>query len=1152
MNALEARARTIFMKALEHSGEEALSYLDAECAGDAELRLKVDRLLEAHREISSSEQDDIDGALSGGASVPGEDPGTLIGPYRVLEQIGEGGFGMVYMAEQLRPVRRKVALKIIKPGMDTRLVVARFDAERQALALMDHPSIAQVFDGGTTAEGRPYFVMELVRGLPITQFCDENRSPIRDRVELFVAVCSAVQHAHQKGIVHRDLKPSNILVTMLDDKPVAKVIDFGIAKALGQQLTDRTLFTRFAHFLGTPLYMSPEQAQLSGMDVDTRSDIYSLGVLLYELLTGATPFEQERLRTAAFDEVARIIREEDPPRPSTKFKSTDMVTTTASTNRSSDPRRLNQLIRGELDWIVMKCLEKDRNRRYETASGLGADLKAYLRGERVQACPPSAVYRLRIFARRYKTPIVTACAVVAISAIGVTVAAWQSFQAAAARHAATRAELALSHTRQNAAEERAEAIARNLESLKKANGLIESARSHLDFAEWPRAEADLNLAQRLQPEHSSVWLSRGDLYGRLRLWDLAAHDFQSAFRLHEPASLNSLYVQAVLRLYLGDESGYRSACQRMIQRLNDSSDSGGPEQEEIARACLLSRDPIVSRDRMMFLTQRAVESGKTPLRLACSGAALYRAERYEPAIERLEEAKATGAGWERNLADSILALTYHRLSQPEHARKALRSAAGPDLGIREVSLSGDLAANGSRWSHRILYDLFLREATISILGSEREWPGRWCDQANSLVALGRDREAVTCYGRALSVAPESYDILLLREDLCARLGDWRQSFLDCERLIELQPNNAVSKNLLAWRLATCPDQKYRDYKHAIELAEKAVELVPREGAYWNTLGRVRYRTGDLRSAERAALKSMEVSGASYVTDWFLLALCEGRQERIQRAKPLMAQALRRAASAKDSDESPLELRDEAVALLGNPGTGSASGANAEALEELSAFSVLIDMDPAAPWAYKFRADRCAFLKQFDQAAADFARAVKIQPIDQYACYGQAAARLGAGDLAGYEKVRTEILARFRDLSDKSALSHVCYICAVIPSTIDHAQILLRMAELAVQGSKNPRIRAAMNYRAGNHSAAIEDFAQTSKVYAPRVWDWLFLGMAHQRLGHLQEARRCLQRAEDWIERANRAQANSSLKVWISWYEPIEIDYLLREARTVIK
>ena len=398
------------------------------------------------------------------------------------------------MAEQMQPVRRKVAFKIIKPGMDTRLVVARFEAERQALALMDHPNIARVFDGGATETGRPYFVMELVHGIPITEFCDENRLPIRDRIELFVAVCKAVQHAHQKGIIHRDLKPSNVLVTLHDDKPVVKVIDFGIAKAIGQQLTEKTLFTNFAQMIGTPLYMSPEQAQLSGLDVDTRSDIYAMGVLLYELLTGTTPFDQERLRTLAFDEFRRMIHEEEPPRPSSRLTSGDEATTTASFKRRSDPRRLSQLIRGELDWIVMKCLEKDRNRRYETANGLATDLARYLNNEPVQACPPSLWYRARMFVRRHRASIGTAASLLAIALIGAALTVWQAIQAAAARDAENQARLALSKSKQADAEERANEIARQLETLNKANSLIESARSHVDFAEWDKAEADLNQA----------------------------------------------------------------------------------------------------------------------------------------------------------------------------------------------------------------------------------------------------------------------------------------------------------------------------------------------------------------------------------------------------------------------------------------------------------------------------------------------------------------------------------------------------------------------------------------------------------------------------------------------------------------------------------
>jgi serine/threonine protein kinase len=399
---------------------ERNAYLDRTCAGDADLRRRVEQLLQAKPKAESFLESPAIGMAVTVEEPITERPGTVIGPYKLLEQIGEGGFGIVFMAEQQQPVRRKVALKILKPGMDTRQVIARFEAERQALALMDHPHIAQVFDGGETPTGRPYFVMELVKGLPITDYCDQNRLPIRARVELFVSVCQAVQHAHQKGVIHRDMKPSNVLVTLHDGVPVVKVIDFGIAKATGQQLTEKTLFTAFAQLVGTPLYMSPEQAALSGLDVDTRSDIYSLGVLLYELLTGTTPFDKERLHQAGYEEICRIIREEEPPKPSTRISTLGQATTTVSANRKSDPKRLRQLFCGELDWIVMKALEKDRNRRYETASAFAADVLHYLHDEPVQACPPSAVYRLRKFARRHRG-VLTIATVVAMALLVILI-----------------------------------------------------------------------------------------------------------------------------------------------------------------------------------------------------------------------------------------------------------------------------------------------------------------------------------------------------------------------------------------------------------------------------------------------------------------------------------------------------------------------------------------------------------------------------------------------------------------------------------------------------------------------------------------------------------------------------------------------------------
>jgi WD40 repeat protein/tetratricopeptide (TPR) repeat protein/serine/threonine protein kinase len=424
----------LFREALgREAPDERAAYLDQACRGRPELRAQVEALLRAHREAGGPPPEPPGRQPATVDEVPaadgGEGPGAVIGPYKLLQLIGEGGMGAVFMAEQTHPVRRKVALKVIKPGMDTRHVIARFEAERQALALMDHPNIARVFDAGETGSGRPYFVMELVRGIPITDYCDRNHLTPRERLGLFVAVCQAVQHAHQKGIIHRDVKPSNVLVTLHDGTPVPKVIDFGIAKATGAQLTEKTLFTNFGEMVGTPMYMSPEQAEMSGLDVDTRTDVYSLGVLLYELLTGTTPFDRERLKRASYDEIRRIIREEEPPRPSARISTLGQSATAVSASRKSDPRRLRQLFRGELDWIVMKCLEKDRNRRYETANGLARDLERYLVDEPVQACPPSAAYRLRKFARRHRVALTTAALVGVALVVGTVVSAWQAFLA---------------------------------------------------------------------------------------------------------------------------------------------------------------------------------------------------------------------------------------------------------------------------------------------------------------------------------------------------------------------------------------------------------------------------------------------------------------------------------------------------------------------------------------------------------------------------------------------------------------------------------------------------------------------------------------------------------------------------------------------------
>ncbi|MBY0307583.1 MAG: serine/threonine protein kinase, partial [Phycisphaerales bacterium] len=476
-----AKLKRVFDEVRNLPAEGRARRLSSLCGGEAELIGAVEEL--------ASSLDEASGFLEERPVEGGEGPGSRVGRYRLLQVIGEGGFGTVYMAEQREPVFRRVALKIVKLGMDTRQVVARFEQERQALALMDHPCIARVLDAGATEAGRPYFVMDLVRGEPITAYCRANRLAVPERLALFEQVCGAVQHAHQKGVIHRDLKPSNILVTMVDGRPVPKVIDFGIAKAIDQRLTEKTLFTEHRALIGTPEYMSPEQADRGGVDVDTRTDIYSLGVILYELLTGLTPLDGKRLRSAAYGELQRIIREEEPPKPSTRL-SAERPAQAATGERPVGPDNVAAaLVRGDLDWIVMMCLEKERGRRYESASGLGADVRRHLAGEPVAAAPPSALYAARKFVRRHRWPVAAGSAVLVTLLLGLAGTAYGLVEASRQRDAAneaaevaTREAAAATAAQQAADTQRAAAsaaAARSRRSLEFLSGVIGSTDSML-------------------------------------------------------------------------------------------------------------------------------------------------------------------------------------------------------------------------------------------------------------------------------------------------------------------------------------------------------------------------------------------------------------------------------------------------------------------------------------------------------------------------------------------------------------------------------------------------------------------------------------------------------------------------------------------------
>jgi tetratricopeptide (TPR) repeat protein len=742
-----------------------------------------------------------------------------------------------------------------------------------------------------------------------------------------------------------------------------------------------------------------------------------------------------------------------------------------------------------------------------------------------------------------------AASLLAIALLGAALTIWQAFQAAAARDSENQARLALSTSKQAVAEERANEIARQLETLNKANSLIESARSHVDFSEWDKAEADLNQALVLRKDHSSIWATRGDIYARLDLWDLAAADFQQAYTLQEPGSIKSLYLHGLLRLHMRDEAGYRKTCEVMARRFGEEKGPRAWEREEVARVCLHAQSPVISPDRLIALTERATESLRSSVRLASLGTALYRAGQYDLALLRLTEARDFNPQLVSVWTNSVLAMTHFRFGQPERARSALESAA-KELARRFAARARSVASEISMaWWLEVEEDLFFREATLLIEGHEpHEDPRRWYARAQALVMLGRPKEAISNFTRAAELDPKYTAAFLRRSELFFRIGDWENLFKDLEQRRSLEPNDPQVANDLSWGLATCPIPRYRDQKRAIELANLAVKLVPASANFWNTLGVVEYRGGDWKRAEKATLKSMELSRGATFFDWYTLALCQWRLNRRELARQLLIYAYRRTPPDANQDPSYLEIRNEAAALIGErESTGPRSP------DDPSAYTLLLELEPEAAWIYQLRATACIQLKQWDQAAADLARVTDVRPKDHRAWYEQAAARLGAGDLEGYRKARRRMIALFREGSNDSVVGQVCYVSAAVPGEPEEAAILLRMAEHdGTGGPRSPRLRGAINFRAGNYEAAIACFNQAAPTFPRRAWDWLFLAMSHQKLGHIDEARRGLAEAVTWIERTDRGRGGGSTPTWFGWYESLEVAQILKEAKQLIQ
>ena len=834
--------RAIFDEALEIGNPAVRSdFLNRACAGNAVLLKHIEGLLASKDKLGSFLVQPPAPLVATIDQPIREGPGTQIGPYKLLEQIGEGGMGVVYMAEQKKPFRRKVALKIIKPGMDTKEVIARFEAERQALALMDHPNIAKVLEAGSTQSGRPYFVMELVRGISITKFCNQQKLDTRQRMELFVTVCRAVQHAHQKGIIHRDLKPSNVLVELHDVIFVPKVIDFGVAKAINQQLTERTLHTNFAQMIGTPMYMSPEQAELSGLDVDTRTDVYSLGVLLYELLTGTTPFDKQTLKKAGNDEIRRIIREDEPPKPSDRISTLQAeVITTISQQHGSDPRKLSQTLRGELDWIVMKALEKDRARRYESASAFAADVERYLGDEPVEACPPSATYRVRKFARRNKTVLTTALVVSLALLIGTGISVWQAFAAINARKISEEKTIEAEADREKA-----------VGAQKVAQQRQQEAETNLAFA---RDAVDSFFGQMA----TDWWIqTTTTAKSHVETMDKALRFFERFAQ--EPGTTPAARYERAMAIYrIGD-------LQYIMAKREEATESS---QKAIA---ILENLAEAHPGEALYLHQLA--NGYWRLGYRLDHVDLEKGkEAYRQAFELFEKLEARfGAIWDESRHDSHMSglsiyrecgcFGWYRYAQarmwvgPSRDQENAGLIREAEAGARKALALAEQVAEefprgyprGAQLFHAHLGGFLKRQG---LPGAE--------EHLGQAEALLRREPVATTYGH-VSLARVLNDLGKPEE----AVKHWERALWDPTKL-----DNWHTSKLLGF-LMSCPEAQFEAFgpEAAVQLATKAVELHLSWSGNWRILRRIAHRAGGPERALSALQTAIELMPDDAAQRW---------------------------------------------------------------------------------------------------------------------------------------------------------------------------------------------------------------------------------------------------------------------------------------------
>jgi tetratricopeptide (TPR) repeat protein len=1153
------RLKTVFTEALVRPGGlERAAYLDEACQGDAELHAQVEALLRDHERIGrflgtapgwtsssvgvvepadprSGDLAQAEDLITSAALVgPGaEVAGTVIGPYKLLQPIGEGGMGTVFMAEQTHPVRRTVALKLIKAGMDGRHVLARFGAERQALALMDHPNIAKVFDAGTTDLGRPYFVMELVKGIPITRFCDERRLTLRERLELAIPVCQAVQHAHQKGIIHRDLKPSNVLIALYDGKPVPKVIDFGVAKATGPRLTDQTLYTEFGAVVGTLEYMSPEQAELNQLDVDTRSDIYSLGVLLYELLTGSTPLEQKRLKEVLFLEVLRLIREEESPRPSTRLSTTEELPSIAAC-RHVEPRKLSGLVRGELDWIVMKALEKDRNRRYETANDLAADLRRYLDDEPVQACPPSMWYRLRKFARR-NNRVLAALSLLAVALVvavgGITGGIGWTLRDRAYRQAEVTRQVALILDEVDRLE-REQKWPEALDAARRANAVLAGGEG--DRASQARARqtvADLEMVARLDEvrlQGSELPVEPG---GRLATRETALR-YEEAFRDFgvDVGALPAAEAAARLR-------SRESIAAPLAEALDNWWQQAGAAQSQL-------------RGRLLTVAS-AIDSDPWRSRLRAAVAA-----KDDAALGRLAAAEDT----ERQPPQSLVLLAW-ALKKPGQAIPLLQRACERypgDFWTRFV-LSGLLVKSDP--------EAALRHADVTRALRPKS-PVAWSNLGVRLGSLGKLVQASATYRRAIEVDPNYSMAYFNLGTVLERQGKPDEAIAEYRKAVALDPTLAMAHNNLGivlsdqrkldeaiaeYRLAIEHDPKLavahcnlghllrdqRKLDEAIAEYRKALALDPSDAIVHGALGEVLREQGKLDEAIAECVKAVELDptlsethgslgNALFVQGKLGEAVVEFRKAieldpKGAKAHVGLGFALRNQGKL---DEAIAEWR---MAIALDPRYARFHGMLGDVLrkqgkldEAIAEWRMAIAFDP------NFSAARCNLglalrvQGKLDEAIAELRKAITLDPKSGVCHLNLGLALCDQGKL-------NEAIAEYRkavELDPTSVFAHnsLAWLLANCPDAtsrdpVQAVELARKAVQLAPKQAAHWNTLGAALYRAGDWKASIEALTKSMELSnGGDGTDWFFMAMTHWKLGQKTEARSWYDKAVPWMEK----------------------------------